>query len=560
MKRRRKPRRLRRGRPSPRPLRQAGDAAARAEHGEQQAGLPAAYLEGVIYFQKGDYEKARDKWLHAKQLDPSNSDAAAGLEKIEKLYGAGNKAQVMKLSAKWFLWFTGIGVYVMFLGGIFYYNLFKWTFDEKLKQESIDMVRLYAPTLIEGLSRNQSVISMAEFDTVSRFSKDDRVAALLYLNKYGEVRWFKDPSMMTKTFDEFSSSRSACPPTPSSRPGSRNRRSCARCPTCRSTTSPFPWPLRGRSSASSTCRSAAKGVVKVINKAMHKYAVGAVGVLLLLGIPLYFFLHHFVLNPLLNLRDAIEAISFKNLELKFPARNDEIGELAGAINIFLSKVKAEISNSMVKEKQRGVAEARWWESILKAVVSKNHRAIVVDEDNSVLYTNFPVTGTVTTDGKLHLLDVIDSQQQDVLRLVGVALDRPNQVVEADTMFKSESCHVKAVHLEEEGELRRTLILFETRGRSSRRASPKVRLLSKRPASVIVGWPADAIKEIAMSYRVKRIDPLLVQASHPPDRRFPRRRVGSGRRLRQQAARRGPRRYHRRRRHSALHAALRSPAP
>ncbi len=37
----------------------------------------------------------------------------------------------MKLSAKWFLWFTGIGIYVMCLGGIFYYNLFKWTFDER---------------------------------------------------------------------------------------------------------------------------------------------------------------------------------------------------------------------------------------------------------------------------------------------------------------------------------------------------------------------------------------------------------------------------------------------
>ena len=41
-----------------------------------------SYLEGVIYYQKGDYEKARDKWLHAKQLDPGNSDAIAGLEKI----------------------------------------------------------------------------------------------------------------------------------------------------------------------------------------------------------------------------------------------------------------------------------------------------------------------------------------------------------------------------------------------------------------------------------------------------------------------------------------------
>jgi tetratricopeptide (TPR) repeat protein len=55
-----------------------------AKHQSEQA-----YLEGVIFYQKGDYEKARDKWLSAKQLDPSNIDAAAGLEKIEKLYGAG---------------------------------------------------------------------------------------------------------------------------------------------------------------------------------------------------------------------------------------------------------------------------------------------------------------------------------------------------------------------------------------------------------------------------------------------------------------------------------------
>jgi len=53
-----------------------------------------------------------------------------------------------------------------------------------------------------------------------------------------------------------------------------------------------------------------EGVVAVINKAMSKYAVGAIGVLLLLGIPLYFFLHHFVINPLLNLRDSVESISF----------------------------------------------------------------------------------------------------------------------------------------------------------------------------------------------------------------------------------------------------------
>jgi HAMP domain-containing protein len=365
----------------------------------------------------------------------------------------------VRLSAKWFLWFTGIGIYVMFLGGIFYFNLFKWTFDEKLKQESIDMVRLYAPTLIEGLSRNQGAITMAEFDTVTRFSKDDRVASLLYLNKYGEVRWFKDPSMITKTFDDFRSQVNL--PTDAIEQAWLSKTPIVRAvPNLPLYDIAIPLALRGDVLGVLDMQVSREGVVKVINKAMNKYAIGAVGVLLLLGIPLYFFLHHFVINPLMNLRDAIESISFKSLDLKFAAPADEIGELSGVIGIFLSKVKAEIANSMVKEKQRGVAEARWWESILRAVVSKNHRAIVVDEDNTVLYTNFPLTGTVTTDGKMHLLDVIDSQQQDVLRLVSVALDNPNQVKEADTMFRSEPCHVKAVHLDEDGETKRTLILFE----------------------------------------------------------------------------------------------------
>lgn len=372
----------------------------------------------------------------------------------------------MRLSAKWFLWFAGIGVYVMFLGGIFYYNLFKWTFDEKLKQESIDMVRLYAPQLVQGLSRNEGAISMTEYDVVSRFAKDDRVASLLYLNKYGDVRWFRDPAMISKTFDDFT--KQVTLPT-----DAIEQAWLAKTPIVRAVPNmelydiAIPLALRGDVLGIIDLQVSRAGVAKVIDQAMNKYAIGAVGVLLLLGIPLYFFLHHFVLSPLMNLRDAVESISFKSLELKFKAGGDEVGDLANALSIFLSKVKAEIANALAREQRRGVAEARWWESILKTIVTKNHRAIVVDEDNTVLYTNFAVTGVATNDGKLHLLDVIDSQQQDVLRLVGVALDRPNQVVEADTMFRSEPCRVKAVHLDEEGETKRTLILFEVKTAGAR---------------------------------------------------------------------------------------------
>lgn len=47
------------------------------------------YLSGVIFFQKGDYEKAKDEWSLSLQLDPSNSDAKAGLDRIEKMYNGG---------------------------------------------------------------------------------------------------------------------------------------------------------------------------------------------------------------------------------------------------------------------------------------------------------------------------------------------------------------------------------------------------------------------------------------------------------------------------------------
>src|SRR3989339_547354 len=235
----------------------------------------------------------------------------------------------MKLSSKWFLWFSGIGIYVMVLGGIFYYNLFKWTFDEKLKGEAIDMVRLYAPTLITGLSRNQSALTFEELDVVMRFAKDDRVASLLYLNKYGEVRWFKDPSKITYSFEQFIKEVSL--PT-----DAIEQSSLAKSPIVRAVPNlplydiAIPLSLRGEVMGIVNLQVSREGVVKVINKAMRKYAVGAVGVLFLLGIPLYFFLHHFVINPLLSLRDSIEAVSFKSLDLKFPVRNDEIGELASA--------------------------------------------------------------------------------------------------------------------------------------------------------------------------------------------------------------------------------------
>jgi tetratricopeptide (TPR) repeat protein len=47
------------------------------------------YLEGMKYFQNSNYDKARDEWTIAKQLDPGNTDANSGLKRIDQLQAGG---------------------------------------------------------------------------------------------------------------------------------------------------------------------------------------------------------------------------------------------------------------------------------------------------------------------------------------------------------------------------------------------------------------------------------------------------------------------------------------
>lgn len=57
----------------------------RAERRAEQA-----YLEGVVYYEKGDYEKAAAAWKRGATLAPdgdAGADCRAGLERLDKLYG-----------------------------------------------------------------------------------------------------------------------------------------------------------------------------------------------------------------------------------------------------------------------------------------------------------------------------------------------------------------------------------------------------------------------------------------------------------------------------------------
>jgi hypothetical protein len=63
----------------------AAPKAAPAPAPSDAAKAQQAYLEGVIYYQKGDYLTARDRWTSCAALD---SDCRAGLDRIDQLFGA----------------------------------------------------------------------------------------------------------------------------------------------------------------------------------------------------------------------------------------------------------------------------------------------------------------------------------------------------------------------------------------------------------------------------------------------------------------------------------------
>jgi len=367
----------------------------------------------------------------------------------------------MKLTLKWVVWFSAIGVYVMLLGGVFYYNLFKLTFDEKLKQDILEAARLKSPEMIKGLLRSPRVITFEEFDVMNWLRSDKRITEVVYLNANGTIRWHPQGQYIGMQFEDYEKTVGVLTDAIGQAYYSGN-------PKVRAVPKqPFydiAIPLKAKGEVVIGILSlqvSREGADKIIKSAMRKYVLGAVGVLILLGIPLYIFLSHYVLGPLGSLRDNIDGVSAKSLNMKFPPRKDEIGEVADSLNGLLEKVRLEIDTLSEREKQRQGYEQSWWLAVLGTAVPRAAKALVVDEDNSVLFANFELNKPDPTQ-KLHLLDIVDSRQQDVLRLIGMAMDNPRQTMEGDTIFKGETAHVKVVQMHSETNMRRTLILFEPR--------------------------------------------------------------------------------------------------
>ena len=197
---------------------------------------------------------------------------------------------------------------------------------------------------------------------------------------------------------------------------------------------------------------------KLIQSSMVRYACGAFIMILLIGGVLYLFLLLKIIRPLGALKDSVDAVSLNNLALSFPPRKDEIGGVAQSVSSLLVKIREDIKSMENVEIMSLEKEQRWWKTILAVTVPKGSRALVIDENNNILNTNFELK--VPGKEKVHLLDIFDGRQQEIIQVVGEALENPTKVLRGTVVNKNVKCLVKAVQLPDDAGKNRIVLVLE----------------------------------------------------------------------------------------------------
>ncbi len=364
----------------------------------------------------------------------------------------------MKLTSKWLLWFVLVTLYASIIGGLFYYNLFKFVFDKKLQNEMVEMVRFRAPNLIQSLSaRPKGEASFREAELMKDMQRnDDRIKSLVYLNYDGSIRWHENTKFLGMSYSEYNNnvgfdSNAIVQAIKDGLPRSflfdnGNYYDMA-------------IPLLAKNMVAgvvniTVSRTAAKELIK---SSMIRYAIGALVMMLLIGGVLYLFLLLKIIRPLGSLKDSIDIVSTNNLELHYPERKDEIGDVAHSVEGLLGKVRSELKNMETGEIMSLEKEQKWWKTILAVTVPKGSRALVTDENNNVLYTNFELD--TSAGKKVHLLDIFDGRQQNLIKVVGEAMENPTKVLRGKVENNNVKYLAKAVQLPDDGGKNRMILVL-----------------------------------------------------------------------------------------------------
>ena len=365
---------------------------------------------------------------------------------------------IKKISIRWFLWFALVAGYAIILGALLYFNLFKYVFDVNLQNQIIDTVRRNTNVLIDGLV-SKSYPSILENDVITLWPRqDNRIVNIVYFNGNGTVRWHKDIGLIGKHLSEYDKA-GHLETDAIYQAFKTGRHQVIMKNDGMMYEIAIPLKAKDNRIAGVISLDVSRAQVKrEISGALRSYIVGAIAIFALMGFVLYLFVIRNVVNPIVYLTDSIENISTKSFQLDFVERSDEVGALAKAVEAFLAKVKRELEERETIDKSRHHYEQEWWSSVLAITVPKGSRAIVVDENNNIMHANFELT--MKKDGPVHLLDIFGGTQQDIVHLVGQAMDNPGKIFRAKTESGGRTFGIKTLQLKSKGGIVRTVIVLE----------------------------------------------------------------------------------------------------
>ncbi|MFC1522101.1 hypothetical protein ACFL6Y_06805 [Elusimicrobiota bacterium] len=376
----------------------------------------------------------------------------------------------MKLIYKWLIIILLGGGYAFFMGGIFYKNLFRSFFDEKLKQEIVALLYINQQRILTGLREYPYVVSPEEIEIFNSLSKDPRVIYLAIFNKYGQVRWSPDPTLFGKTFDEYVKFRAL-----------KTRAVESVLATSAPKIMPFiedgeelyeiamPYEFRGEIKSIISVEVSRRETAQVVARGMGKFYLGAIGVLAFIIGTATFFLYRWVLSPLGLIRENIDSLSVTDPSWPIPKdnRKDEIGDLEKSLAVFFERLKATTSNFEKDKKDNIETERTHWQQVLD-VMAQNSTAFVLDGDNYVLASKnldtFIAQNAQTgaqqepqTQKSHHLLDIVTSAE--LLQLVNRALEKPSSLVNGQITLDQSLYATRVITLTSQNQSSQRTILF-----------------------------------------------------------------------------------------------------
>jgi len=353
-----------------------------------------------------------------------------------------------------------VALYTAAVGGLFYYNMFKFVFDQKLQNEMAEMVRFRAPLLVSSLaSRPLGEATFREAELMKEWKRtDDRIKNLVYLNANLSIRWHENTKFFQMSYEDylnevgmdsnavFKARNTASPQAVMFDEG--NYYDMA-----------IPLLAKDNTIAGIINLTVSRvGAKSLIRQSMFRYAVGSLIMLVLIGLVLYFFLFSKIIRPLNSLKDSIDAVSLNQLDLAYQSRSDEIGEVADSVASLLAKIKEDIKSLENVEIMSLEKERRWWKTILAVAVPHGSRALVIDENNNILYTNFEMN--IKKEGPVHLLDIFDGRQQNIIQVVGEAMEHQGKVLRGNVTSHNVKFLVKAVQLPDDAGKNRIVLVLE----------------------------------------------------------------------------------------------------